>query len=45
MFQVRFPQITDAVRLEVHRIATGSRPADAAAPIGSLVASLAIPSK
>ena len=45
MFQVRFPQITDAVRLEVHRITTEARPADAGAPIGTLLASIDIPSK
>lgn len=44
-FQVRFSEITDAVRLEVHRIATEARPASAAAPVGPLVASIAIPPK
>ena len=45
VFQVRFPQITNAVRLEVHRITTEARPADAATPIGTLLASIDIPSK
>lgn len=44
-FQVRFPQITDAARLEVYRIATGARPADAASPAGPLIASIQIPRK
>ena len=44
-FQVRFPQITDAVRLEVHRIATGTRPTDAATPVGPHIASITIPRK
>ena len=44
-FQIRFPQITDAVRLEVHRIATEARPANAAIPVGPLIASIAIPPK
>ena len=45
IFQVRFPQITDAVRLEVHRIATGTRPTDAATPVGPRIASITIPRK
>lgn len=44
-FQVRFPQVADAVRLEVHRIATETRPEDAGTPVGRLIASIAIPSK
>ena len=45
VFQVRFPQIDDAARLEVHRIATDARPADAGAKIGTLIASIPIPTK
>ena len=45
IFQVRFPQITNAVRLEVHRIATGTRPTDAATPVGPRIASITIPRK
>ena len=45
MFQVRFSEITDAVRIEVHRIATEARPADAATPVGPMLASIAIPTK
>ena len=44
VFQVRFPEISGAVRLEVHRIATDTRPA-ADAPIGPLIASIALPGK
>ena len=44
-FQVRFPQITDAVRLEVHRIAAETRPGNSTTPVGPLIASIAIPSK
>jgi hypothetical protein len=45
VFQVRFAEITDAVRLEIHRIATEAKPADSAADIGPLLASIAIPGK
>ena len=44
-FQVRFPQLTDATRLEVSRIAAATRPADAATPVGPLIASIQIPRK
>ena len=44
VFQVRFPDISEAVRLEVYRIASEVRPA-AAAPVGQLLASIPIPAK
>lgn len=43
VFQIRFPNISGAERLEVYRIATEIRPADSAASIGPLVASIPIP--
>lgn len=45
VFQVRFPQIADAVRIEIHRIASGDKPSDAATPVGPLLASIPIPGK
>ena len=45
VFQVRFPESSGAERLEVYRISTETRPADAAAPVGQLLASIAIPVK
>ncbi len=45
VFQVRFPEISGAERLEVYRISTEARPADATAPVGPLLASIAIPVK
>ena len=45
VFQVRFPEISGAERLEVYRIATEARPGDAAAPIGQLLGSITIPVK
>ena len=44
VFQVRFPDISEAVRLEVYRIASEARPA-AATPVGQLLASIPIPAK
>ena len=45
VFQVRFPEASGAERLEVWRIATEARPADASAPVGQLLGSIAIPVK
>ncbi len=45
LFQVRFDGIAEAVRLDVHRISTDTRPADSATPIGPLLGSIAIPGK
>ena len=45
VFQVRFPEIADAVRLAVYRIGTEARPEGIAAPIGQLLASIPIPTK
>ena len=44
-FQVRFPEIAGAVRLDVNRISTETRPANLTEPIGPLVASIAIPTR
>jgi hypothetical protein len=43
VFQVRFPEISGAVRLDVYRIATEARPAADTAPVGQLLASIPIP--
>lgn len=45
VFQVRFPQIAGAVRLDIHRIATEERPIELSKSIGPLVASIPIPAK
>jgi hypothetical protein len=45
IFQVRFPQIADAVRIEIHRIASAERPRDTATAVGPLLASIPIPGK
>ena len=45
VFQVRFPEISGAERLEVYRISTETRPDDAAAPVGPLLGSITIPVK
>ena len=45
VFQVRFPEISGAERLEIYRIASETRPRDAAAPIGQMLGSISIPVK
>ena len=45
MFQVRFAETADAVRIDVHRITTETKPVDPATPIGPLLASIALPGK
>ena len=44
VFQVRFPDISGAVRLEVHRISSETRPASAES-VGPLIAQIMIPGK
>ncbi len=42
VFQVRFPEVSGAEKLEIYRIATETRSSDPAAPIGQLLGSIAI---
>ncbi len=42
VFQVRFPEISGAERLEVYRIATETRPRDITDPVGQLLGSITI---
>ncbi len=44
-FQVRFPTVAEAVRLEIRRINADVRPTDTAFPPGPLIASIDIPPK